>query len=458
MTSDLSILQVKYAGNLPRYTSYPTAVEFKEIGPDLMVPDLYRNTLRQGRRISLYIHLPFCRSLCYFCACNKVITSDESLKERYLEALDQEAQRLLPLLPPESAVVQIHLGGGSPSYLDCAQLERLDRTVQRFKLASMCERSVEVDPRTFTSQQFETWYNQGYRRFSLGVQDFDREVQELINRVQDEKLVSDAVERIRSKSGTSINFDLIYGLPGQTREGFARTIAEVLRLRPERLAVYGYAHVRWKVKVQKVFDRHPLPTTAERLELISDAVSTLQAAGYRYIGIDHFALPEDELSRALDRGALRRNFMGYTTVTGDHLLALGVSAISDLGSYLIQNAAQLDQYFELLRTGKLPAHRIISRTEEDQIRALAIESLMCNRKLALAELSRAYPDTKNVAAIFAAGQQMLIPMQNDGLVELSPDLIRITPTGCYFLRSIAAVFDQYLQSQPPSGQRFSASV
>ena len=459
MLQDLIRLHSKYVGNLPRYTSYPTAVEFKAVENQVEAEQRYQAAIADLESFSLYIHLPFCPSLCYFCACNKVITQDTAEIDRYLEALTVEADLLKAKLPLNAKILQVHLGGGSPSYLSCEQLERLQKIVTSLSSdMSSCQYSVEIDPRTSTPQKLALLYQQGYRRFSLGVQDFDSKVQELVNRIQPYDLTAGVLKEIRRNSDTEVNFDLIYGLPGQTETGFKDTINKVIELRPDRIALYGYAHVTWKVKVQNALTKYGLPEPLERIHFFAAAVELLEAAGYIYIGMDHFALPQDELSLALTSQTLRRNFMGYTTVHGQALLGLGPSAISDLGSCLFQNALSVENYKQHLERQELPISRVIKRHSEDSVRAFMIESLMCHRILTLAELQLEFPHYIGLESIFRAGQQELQRYALDRLVELEIDTIHVTSLGAFFMRQLVSVFDAYLKELDQSEKRFSAAV
>lgn len=464
---NLKTLIAKYNSNIPRYTSYPTAVEFKQIegSPDGYKP-LYLqslNTLHKKSKdplnISLYIHLPHCASLCYFCACNKIISTKTEDKKIYLEFLKKEFQILKSVLPQEIKVIQVHLGGGSPSFLNTEELKELDNIILLLGKQEFPEKSIEADPRTFNEDKLCLVYDQGYRRFSLGVQDFDLTVQEIINRLQPFEMVESISQKIRSYPETSLNFDLIYGLPGQTLTSLEDTIKKVTTLRPDRIALYGYAHVNWKTKVQNVFNKQKLPSPEERISFFKLAAGMFENAGYNYIGLDHFALPEDSLSEALSNGTLRRNFMGYTTVKGDFLLGTGVSAISDLNSCLIQNEVKIENYHGKLESGKLPLAKIINRSNEDMLRAWIIEKLMCQRILDKANLINAFPDSEELCdSVFRNGINKMLEMSNDGLVRISDDKIEVTKTGSYFLRQIASVFDTFLHKAEKSEKRFSAGI
>ena len=304
-------LAQRFQQPLPRYTSYPTAAELSE---KFDYGDLERHlhdTFSQQLPTALYVHLPYCKSLCYFCACSKVISADQRARHEYLSFLEKECVRLTALGTPE--VNELHLGGGSPSYLSVSELEQLEFCLRQYFPASDLRKSIELDPRTIDSEKIGFLVENGYERISIGVQDFDPVVQQLVNRIQPVEMLEHVLEDLRSRDVHQINFDLIYGLPGQTRESFEETIREVCRLRPSRIALYGYAHVPWKMKVQKTLQKYGLPSPTDRLHLFTQAAIELQTQGYKYIGLDHFALPDDELSLADANQTLRRNFMGYTT-------------------------------------------------------------------------------------------------------------------------------------------------
>ncbi|RMD84075.1 MAG: oxygen-independent coproporphyrinogen III oxidase, partial [Candidatus Dadabacteria bacterium] len=381
----------KYAGNLPRYTSYPTALEFQEVSRPSVAESALAEVASDGVPLSLYVHIPFCESLCYFCACNKIITQDESLKEEYLELLKAELgliQESYGGIPPIS---QVHLGGGSPSYLSTNQLQRLcDILESHLEILPNAEKSIEADPRTFDRDKAALLYSRGFTRVSLGVQDFDPMVQDIVNRRQPYEMTVDAISYLNEIGFNGINLDLIYGLPGQTITSFRSTIERLIGIKPDRIAMYGYAHVKWKVKVQHVLRKHGVPGPLERISLFVMAVEMLTDAGYDYIGLDHFAMPDDELSQACKEKRLRRNFMGYTTIKGGGVLGLGLSSISDLSGVIYQNFSDLGSYRNMLGKKVLPVRRAIERTWEDKVRASIIENIMCNRGVSLKDLISVY--------------------------------------------------------------------
>lgn len=452
----LEAFSKKYSGRLPRYTSYPTALELKNCTDTDPVEKVL--VTASSRPLSLYIHLPYCPSLCYFCACNKIISTDEQKRREYLDYLALEVDRLVETAGKLS-LSQIHLGGGSPSFLNEEELEILDRLVSSgFRLTDNCNRSIEVDPRTFSAEKAKKLVSSGYNRFSLGVQDFDPAVQKIINRIQPYELTRDTIVDLRELGITSINLDLIYGLPGQNIDSFSTTLDQVCELRPERIALFGYAHVNWKVKVQHVFEKHGLLDSETRLKLFTLATEKLLVEGYEYIGLDHFALPEDELNIARKEGTLRRNFMGYTTDDGAGVLGIGISSISDIEGILYQNDTSLSAYHENLKARKLPVAKILERSVDDRIRAYIIERLMCDCKLNLPELMKKFPEAETLPQIFAEGISRLEEYEKDGLVSCSSESIKVTFTGRFFLRHIAAAFDAYLKKHENNNKTFSQAV
>lgn len=453
----LASLCAELQGSLPRYTSYPTAVELKPCTDTAPITTVLADLATHQAPLSLYVHLPYCPSLCYFCACNKVISQDPGVRAQYLTLLEQELEILRQRCGGRQRIIELHLGGGSPSYLEPAELTQLlDILEHSFSIHDAAQRSVEVDPRTFSADKARVLTERGFRRLSLGVQDLDSTVQEAINRIQPFELTANTIEYSRRLGFESVNIDLIYGLPLQTPEGFASTIDQVLTLRPQRVAMYGYAHVTWKSKVQTVFRNHPLPTPEQRIELLALGVERFEQAGYRYIGMDHFALPTDELAIAHQNGTLRRNFMGYTTIAGHGVLGVGVSSISDIHGWLFQNSHDLDDYSARVTQGQLPIARALQRNPDDTLRAFIIERLLCSDTLTLAQVTERFSNQPQAERIFSEGLTRLQPYQDRGLVQLTPQRITITPIGRFFLRHIAACFDAYLPAH--SGKVFSQAV
>lgn len=441
----------KYSVAGPRYTSYPTAVEFTS---DFTADDWRRLLIEEfssadaASGLSLYMHLPFCRTLCYFCACNKVISQDRSVVAPYIKALEGELNLYSELFErsaitlPESD--QLHWGGGTPNYLLPEELAAVfNAAVSRFPLAKDADVSIEVDPRTTFEEQVETLAELGFNRISLGVQDFDSKVQEAINRIQSFECTEQVINWARAAGFGGVNVDLIYGLPLQTTGGFGRTIEQVIAIKPERIALYGYAHVTWKTKVQRALERAPLPTPAERIELFLCALERLTAAGYVHIGMDHFALPSDGLSRSLAAGTLNRNFMGYSTNRGSKIFGFGASSISTLDCAFAQNIKDIPAYQQRIEQGVWPLERGLLRSREDRLRGDVIQELMCRGVLDLERLGREWGI--NPIEYFADALPALGDLAADGLVRLGGGEIRVTALGRYFQRNIAMSFDAYLQ-------------
>lgn len=429
----------------PRYTSYPTAPEWSgEFKAEATIAALAANRAdRADKPLSLYVHVPFCAKLCYYCGCNIHLTRDDALVERYLSAVDREIAaiaRHVDLLRP---VVQLHWGGGTPTHLTPDQLRRLfGSIVSRFQLAPGAEVSLEVHPAVTTADQMETLADLGFNRISMGVQDFDPVVQKAVNRIQPFDLTHDLVKLARKLGFQSVNLDLMYGLPHQTLERFADTLAKTMTIRPDRLALFNYAHLPAIFPHQKAFKDLPGPDL--KLALLESAISGFLAHGYRYIGFDHFALPENELVRALEDRSLRRNFMGYTTCADSDLLAFGMSAISELAGAYYQNERKLDDYLAAVETRELPVVRGMNLSADDRLRRDVIFDLAC-----LGVADKALIGGKHGIDFdrsFAAELEQLAPMAADGLVALHPDRVEILPRGQLLVRNVCMVFDAYLRS------------
>jgi oxygen-independent coproporphyrinogen-3 oxidase len=441
----------------PRYTSYPTAVEFHEGFSDAE----YAGRLQQltsGRQISLYIHLPFCEHRCTFCGCNVVITRKRDVAARYLEYLEREmalVRRHLPDLPP---VIQHHWGGGTPTYFAPEQLRWLHEAAGRhFSILPEAEIAVEVDPRVTTREHIDLLAELGFNRLSMGVQDFTPEVQEAIGRNQDEESTCRLYEYSRRRGFESINIDLIYGLPRQNSESFARSLASILRLRPDRVALYSYAHVPWIKGHQKRIDTDLLPKGMAKLELFAQAIRAFRAGGYRQIGMDHFALPEDELSLALEERRLHRNFMGYTVHRAPTMVGLGITAIGDVDGAYVQNCRKLSTYYGALDENRLPVEKGYVLSRDDHVRRFVITELMCNGFLRVGEVEERFgigfaeyfaPELRELEAGPAA----------DGLLEVRAGELEATALGGLFIRNISMVFDRHLREQKRDRPTFSRTV
>ena len=456
----LADLIEQHASPVPRYTSYPTALELQTSSDLQPVHQALKQIATKSIPISIYVHLPHCPSLCYFCACNKVISAKAEDRVQYLKNLWDEVALVKQQAGGKLQATQLHLGGGSPSYLEPDDLSALLSMLSReFVFTETINQSIEIDPRTFNREKAAVLGVFGFKRASLGVQDFDPKVQELVNRIQPLALTEQAVNLLVAQGIDQINFDLIYGLPGQTEESFAKTVAQVVAIKPSRIALYGYAHVDWKVKVQNVFNKHPRPDPHQRTRMFLAALESFEQAGYRYIGLDHFALPADELAIAQDRGQLRRNFMGYTTVIGAGVLALGVSAISDIEGVLFQNTPKIEEYQKQISRSILPVEKILVRSPEDRIRSWIIERIMCDAELNLADLPREMYDERIVNQITVQDFPRLREWEKIGLMTREGNVIKLNRIGRLFSRQIAAVFDAYLiKHQTSNKPKFSQGI
>ena len=452
----------RYDRSGPRYTSYPTAPHFHaEFGEaDLHDAATASNGDPIPRRLSLYVHVPYCTSPCFYCGCNRIITRDKSRADAYLARLYREIALTADLFDRDREAIQLHFGGGTPNFLSPAQLREVVDTLRRhfhFSDAPEQDMSIELDPRFVTPEDVAELARIGFNRASLGVQDFDPVVQQAVNRIQSVEETRAVVEACRAHGFRSVNIDLIYGLPKQSIEGFARTLDTVIAMRADRLAVYSYAHLPDLFKPQRQIMASDLPDAETKLRLLQLAVERLTGAGYVYIGMDHFALPDDDLAQAQARGGLHRNFMGYTTHADSDLIGLGVSAISHIGDSYSQNPRDLPSWESALDQGRLPVFRGLHLSEDDQLRADLIQQLMCQGEIPVASLERRY--RIDFARYFADALEQLQPLADDGLVRIEPGCIRVTSLGRLLLRNIAMCFDRHLQ-QPASvaTPRFSRAI
>ena len=433
----------------PRYTSYPTADRFVEaFGDEDYVLALHQRQIGSAAKalpLSLYVHIPFCESLCYYCACNKIITKHHERAEVYLRYLNREIDLHTAHCGKGQVVSQLHLGGGTPTFLTDEGLRELMAMLKRsFTLAPGGEYSIEVDPRTVDADRLAVLAELGFNRLSFGVQDFDPEVQKAVHRIQPAEQVFALVASARKLGFESINVDLIYGLPRQTPESFDRTLAQVTQLRPDRIALYAYAHLPERFKPQRRIVSAELPTGAGKVSMLSRSLEAFMAAGYVYVGMDHFALPDDALAVAKRQGRLHRNFQGYSTQPDCDLIGLGVSAIGRVGATYSQNAKTLDEYYDLLNQGRLPVVRGLALTRDDLVRRAVIMALMCQGELIFESVEHAWLiDFKHY---FAPEIEQLEGMAEQGLVEIRPDGISVSAMGWFFVRGIAMVFDRYLQA------------
>ena len=430
----------------PRYTSYPTADRFVEaFGEAEYVLALQgRRSLATAQPLSVYVHIPFCESLCYYCACNKIITKHPERAEVYLRYLSREMDLHTAHCGKGQVISQLHFGGGTPTFLSNDGLRELMEMLRsNFTLVAGGEYSIEVDPRTVDAERLAFLAELGFNRLSFGVQDFDPEVQKAVNRVQPAKQVFELMAAARRLGFESINADLIYGLPRQTAESFERTLAQVAELRPDRIALYAYAHLPERFKPQRRIISADMPMASDKVAMLSRALESFSDAGYVYVGMDHFALPDDALAVAKRQGRLHRNFQGYSTQPDCDLIELGVSAIGRVGATYSQNAKTLDEYYDRINQGKLPVVRGLALTRDDLVRRAVIMALMCQGELLFEPLSQAW--LINFQQYFALEIERLQEMQQQGLVQLSAEGVEVTEMGWYFVRGIAMLFDKNLQ-------------
>ena len=440
----------------PRYTSYPTVPVWKE---GEFADDYAASLHKEGQNeqpLSLYVHIPFCQQLCTFCGCNKYITNNSNIVEKYLTALEQEIAGVTERLGQRKKLAQIHFGGGTPTFLNPEQLSRVvEMIVSRFDALEDCEWAFEANPRVTTTKQLEVLYALGFRRVSFGVQDLDPAIQRAINRNQTAEQSWETLETARSLGYKSINLDLVYGLPLQTQHGFRKTLEEVNKMRPDRLAVYSFAYLPGMFKThERAIKEKDLPTPEEKINIYLEAINFFAEAGYVMIGMDHYALPEDELAQALKNRTLHRNFMGYTTLHNMAQIGVGVSAISDFGDSYWQNPKELDQYMEETVNNKLIPRRGLLLEKEDQLRRKVIETLMCHGEITIQDFEFLYE--LDFRQHFAEAWTQLEKFEEEGLVKLSPAKIELTPLGMLFTRNLAMPFDRHLKAG--GAQNFSNTI
>lgn len=447
----------------PRYTSYPTADRFVEA----FGAEQYQQALQQrghgvgaltggASALSVYVHIPFCESVCYYCACNKVITKHHERAVEYLDALRKEIDLVCAQLGRGQALSQLHLGGGTPTFLNDDQLEGLLGTLQTaFRFVPGGEYAIEIDPRTVSADRLHRLAAMGFNRLSFGVQDFDPQVQQAVHRVQPREQVAALVDVARAEGFESLNMDLIYGLPKQTLASFQTTLSQVAELRPDRIALYAYAHLPQRFKPQRRIDSNALPAPDDKVAMLAMAIDTFTAAGYDYIGMDHFALRHDSLAVAKRQGRLHRNFQGYSTHPDCDIIGLGVSAIGRVGAHYSQNAKTLDDYHDALRRGQLPIVRGLTLTRDDLVRRAVIMAIMCQGRVDFESIELAY--LLDFRQYFASEMRLLEPLVESGLVQMESDGIRVTPLGWYFVRAVAMPFDRHLQADK-TAERFSRII
>jgi oxygen-independent coproporphyrinogen-3 oxidase len=455
-------LAAKYACSGPRYTSYPTAPQFRADFP-LAQYLAWQDKDGDHKRapLSLYVHLPFCHDICYYCACNKIVTRKKGVARRYLDHLEREIEQQASLVGERRPVIQMHWGGGTPTYLDDAELTELMHTLaSHFRLLDKGYReySIEIDPRTVKQPTIALLKGLGFNRVSLGIQDFDPLVQQAVNRIQPYEQIAALVDSVRAHEFRSLSFDLIYGLPQQDRFTMQETLRKVIALRPDRIACYNYAHLPERFASQRSIDRMTLPEPGEKLLLQQIISHTLQDAGYLHIGMDHYVLPQDELALAQSEGRLQRNFQGYSLRMADDLLGLGVSAISQIGDFYLQNERNLDSYYSLLEGGSLPANRGCKVNRDDKLRRHIILTLISDLRLDITECNQHFGIDFN--ATFRDQLAALQPLVQDGLLCIEQQEVRVTDRGRPFLRNICMPFDAYLSDhrgdQPPP--KYSATI
>ncbi|AMG30704.1 oxygen-independent coproporphyrinogen III oxidase [Grimontia hollisae] len=443
----------KYNYSGPRYTSYPTALEFHEV----FTAAEFDMACAQypDRNLSLYVHIPFCHTLCYYCGCNKVITRHAHKADQYLDALELEIRQRAYLLRDRN-VTQLHWGGGTPTFLSKAQISRLMSLLrEEFRLNADAEISIEVDPREMELDMLDHLRSEGFNRLSIGVQDFDKTVQKAVNREQDEAFIKAMVMRAKALGFRSTNLDLIYGLPHQNSETFAKTLEQVLTMQPGRLSVFNYAHLPQLFAAQRKIKEANLPSPQEKLAMLEQTINTLTDAGYQFIGMDHFALPDDELAVAQREGVLHRNFQGYTTQGDCDLLGLGVSAISMIGDCYAQNQKALKKYYHQVDEQRHALWKGVMLDGDDLLRREVIKSLICNFTLNKRAIEQAFDI--NFDTYFAEDLQLLQCFIDDGLVMVDNDTLQVTLKGRLLIRNICMCFDTYLRDRARQ-QQFSRVI
>ena len=447
----------KYSRPGPRYTSYPTAPEFSETFTQEDLKEYYKSQ-SDDRTLSLYIHMPFCRSACYFCGCNTIFTSKDDKKTRYIEYLKKELNILKNHLNTSRVVTQMHFGGGTPTYFSPSQLEEVIKTVKEIfpNFAPDAEVSCEVDPRFFTVEHMNVLKAGGCNRLSFGVQDLEEEVQKTIHRIQPFELTQNVINIAREAGIHSVNTDLIYGLPHQTRESFKKTLEKMLILNTDRFAVFNYAHVPWLMKTMRKFDETTFPKPQEKLEMLKDTIDFFTTNGYKMVGMDHFAKPQDELFKAIEKGELHRNFQGYTTKGGADLIGIGLTSIGNGVDYYAQNFKDLEPWENALDNGDLPVFKGYRLSADDQLRQFVIMELMSNFSLNITRVEKEFGI--NFKEYFDDALKALQEFIEADLIEIKDDKIEVSQTGTMLIRNICMPFDAYLNKIPEDKRRFSKTI
>ncbi|MFW2601388.1 oxygen-independent coproporphyrinogen III oxidase [Aliarcobacter butzleri] len=448
---------VKYSKPGPRYTSYPTAPEFSEAFTQDDLKEFYKNQ-SDDRPLSLYIHMPFCRSACYFCGCNTIFTSKEDKKTRYIEYLKKELDILKNHLNTKRAVTQMHFGGGTPTFFSPSQLEVVITAIKEIfpNFSPDAEISCEVDPRYFTVEHMNVLKAGGCNRLSFGVQDLDEEVQKTIHRIQPFELTQNVIKIAREAGIHSINTDLIYGLPYQTRESFKKTLEQMITLNTDRFAVFNYAHVPWLMKTMRKFDETTFPKPEVKLEMLKDTIDFFTSNGYKMVGMDHFAKPEDELFKAIEKGELHRNFQGYTTKGGADLIGIGLTSIGNGVDYYAQNFKELEPWENAIDNGDLPVYKGYRLSDDDMLRQFVIMELMSNFSLNIKRVEEEFKI--NFKEYFDDAIKALKEFEDAQLLKITDNKIEVSQTGSMLIRNICMPFDAYLNKIPEEKRRFSKTI
>ncbi|RBQ29888.1 oxygen-independent coproporphyrinogen III oxidase [Aliarcobacter vitoriensis] len=448
---------VKYSKPGPRYTSYPTAPEFTENFTQEELKEFYKNQ-SDDRVLSLYIHMPFCRSACYFCGCNTIFTSKEDKKEKYITYLKKELNILKNHLNTSRTVTQMHFGGGTPTFFSPSQLEEVIIAIKEVfpNFSNDAEISCEVDPRYFTVEHMNVLKNGGCNRLSFGVQDLDETVQKTIHRIQPFELTQNVIKIARDAGITSVNTDLIYGLPYQTRDSFKKTLEQMITLNTDRFAVFNYAHVPWLMKTMRKFDETTFPTPETKLEMLKDTIDFFTSNGYKMVGMDHFAKPEDELFKAIEKGELHRNFQGYTTKGGADLIGIGLTSIGNGVDYYAQNFKELEPWENAIDNGDLPVFKGYKLSDDDILRQFVIMELMSNFSLNIQRVEEEFKI--NFKGYFKDALIALKEFEDAELLNINDEKIEVSQTGSMLIRNICMPFDAYLNKIPEEKRRFSKTI